>query len=77
YHKWCKDMALYILNEQAHTEPFLAKLYQLSDVYVRFLSESTQEGMDLSFQVLKATFNFNPRKTKYIIDERYQMQIED
>nr|MDO8080906.1 hypothetical protein [Candidatus Freyarchaeota archaeon] len=75
YHKWCGDMAIYTLNEQAHSERFRAKLYHLSDVFIKFLAEDTHEGIDTSIQVIKSSFNFNSKKTKYILDEKAQMQF--
>lgn len=50
YHKWCGDQAVYFLNEQAHSERFCAKLYQLSDVFIKFIAEDTRDGIDFSFR---------------------------
>jgi hypothetical protein len=77
YHKSKGDLALYIINEQAHTEMFRARLYQLSDVYIRLLGENTSEGIETSIQVMKGIFNFDSKKAKYIIDETGQMQFKD
>ncbi|WXG42070.1 MAG: hypothetical protein WED07_15125 [Candidatus Freyarchaeum deiterrae] len=77
YHKWCGDMAIYTLNEQAHTERFLAKLYQLSDVFIKFIGEDTREGIDTSIQILKSSFNFNSKKAKYLLDEKGNMQFAE
>lgn len=77
YQKWRKDMALYIINEHAHSKIFLAKLHQLSDVYIRFLGKNTPEGIETNIQILKAFLNFDPKKTKYRIDEKSQMWLEE
>ncbi|MEM3585744.1 MAG: hypothetical protein QXO71_00340 [Candidatus Jordarchaeaceae archaeon] len=76
YHKWCKDMALYILNEQAHTEPFLAKLYQLSDVYIKFIAEDTNTGKATIIQILKSPLNYNSTKVKLPMDEKGQIRFK-
>ncbi len=75
YHKSFGDLALYTMNEQAHSEIFCAKLYQLPDIYLRFLGESTRERIKTSVRVLNGVFNFNSKKAKYIIDEKGQMQL--
>ena len=77
YHKSKGDLALYMINEQAHSEIFRAKLYQLSDTYIRLLGENTPEGIETSIQVMKSVFNFDSKKAKYIIDEKGQMLIKD
>jgi hypothetical protein len=78
YHKWCGDMAIYTLNEQAHSERFRAKLYQLSDVFIKFIGEDMREGIETSIQVLKSSFNFNSKKTKYLLNEKSHVRfIED
>jgi hypothetical protein len=70
YHKWRKDMALYILNEQAHSETFLAKLYQVSDVYIKFMAEDTHSGKNTLIQIIKSPLNYNPAKIKLPLDEK-------
>ncbi len=78
YHKHCGDLALYTLTEQAHSKRFQAMLYQLSDVFIKFTGEETQEGIDTSLQILKGIFNFSSKKTRYVIDEKGQIQfLED
>jgi KaiC/GvpD/RAD55 family RecA-like ATPase len=77
YHKSKGDLALYMINEKAHSEMFRAKLYKLSDVYIRLLGENKPEGIETRIQVMKGVFNFDSKKTKYIIDEKCQMQLED
>jgi KaiC/GvpD/RAD55 family RecA-like ATPase len=75
YHKSLGDLALYIMNEQAHSEMFRAKLYPLSDVYIRLRGENTPGGIETSVQVLKSVFNFNSKNAKYIINEKGRMQF--
>jgi KaiC/GvpD/RAD55 family RecA-like ATPase len=70
YHKWCGDLAAYTMNEQAHTEMFRAKFYQLSDVFIKFVGEHTDKGVDTSIQILKGIFNWDPKKSKYLLDEK-------
>nr|MDO8081019.1 hypothetical protein [Candidatus Freyarchaeota archaeon] len=78
YHKWCGDLALYTLTEQAHSEMFRAKLYQLSDVFIKFLAEDTREGINTSIQILKSAFNYDSKKSQYILNEKGQIQfLED
>lgn len=76
YHKWRKDMALYVLNEQAHSETFLAKLYQLSDIYIKFMAEDTYGGRAASIQVLKSPLNYNSAKVKLPMDEKGQISFK-
>ncbi len=75
YHKQKGDLALYILNEEAHSERFRAKLYNLSDVFIKFIAEYTPEGMDTHIQVFKNHFNYNSAKTKYILDKKGKIQF--
>ncbi len=75
YHKYCGDLALYALTEQAHSERFRAKLYQLSDVFIKFIGEDTPDGIDTSLQVMKGIFNFSSKKTKYLLDEKGRFQF--
>ena len=77
YHKSKGDLALYLLNEQAHSEIFLAKLYQLSDVFIKFIAEDIPRGIDTSIQVLKGPLNFNSIKTKYLLDENGCIKFVD
>jgi KaiC/GvpD/RAD55 family RecA-like ATPase len=78
YHKYCGDLALYTLTEQAHPEKFQTMLYQLSDVFIKFIGEDTPEGIDSKIQILKGVFNFSLKKTRYIINEKKQIQfLED
>ncbi|MHA1605573.1 MAG: hypothetical protein ACTSWF_13085, partial [Candidatus Freyarchaeota archaeon] len=78
YHKWWGDLALYTINERAHTEMFRAKLYQLSDVFINFISEETQGRMDTSIQILRSLFGYSLKKTRYLLDERGWIQfLED
>nr|MDO8080940.1 hypothetical protein [Candidatus Freyarchaeota archaeon] len=78
YHKHCGDLALYALTEQAHSERFRAKLYQLSDVFIKIVGEDKPEGIETSLQVLKGSFYFNSKKTRYQLDEKSQIQfVED
>jgi len=73
YHKWWGDLALYTINERAHTEMFRAKLYQLSDVFINFVSEETRGGMDTSIQILRSPFGYSSKRTRYFLDERGQI----
>jgi hypothetical protein len=75
YHKRCGDLVAYTMNEQAHSEIFRAKIYQLSDVFIRFIGEDTPKGIDTSIQILKGTFNFNSKKTRYLLDEKGQIRF--
>jgi hypothetical protein len=75
YHKSKGDLALYLLHDQAHSERFRAKLYQLSDVFIKFIAEDIPKGIDTSIQVLKGPFNFNSKKTKYLLDENGRIQF--
>jgi KaiC/GvpD/RAD55 family RecA-like ATPase len=78
YHKLCGDLAVYLLAEQAHSEIFRAKLYQMSDVFVKLIGENKPEGIDTSLQVLKGVFNFSSKKAKYKLDEKSRIQfLED
>nr|MDO8080905.1 hypothetical protein [Candidatus Freyarchaeota archaeon] len=73
YHKWCGDLAFYLLNEKAHTEIFRAKMYPLSDVLIKFIAEDTRDGLDTFIQVLKSPLNYNPIKVKFLLNEKGQM----
>lgn len=75
YHKWCGDLAAFTVNEQAHSEMFHAKLYQLADVFIKFIGENTCKGIDTSIQILKGIFNWDSKKTKYLLDEKGQVQL--
>jgi KaiC/GvpD/RAD55 family RecA-like ATPase/archaellum biogenesis ATPase FlaH len=75
YHKRCGDLAAYTLNEKAHSEIFRAKLYQLADIYIRFIGEDTPEGIDTSIQVTKGIFSWDSKKTRYLLDENGNMQF--
>lgn len=75
YHKSKGDLAVYVLNEQAHSEKFLAKLYQMSDVFIKFISEDTPEGIDTLIQILKSPFNYDSKKIKYSLDKKGQFQL--
>lgn len=78
YHKRLGDLALYLLVEQAHSEVFLAKLYQLSDVFIKFIGENKPEGIDNSLLVLKGIFNISSKKSRYQLDDQNRIQfIED
>ncbi|MFB0563635.1 MAG: hypothetical protein ACETWM_20745 [Candidatus Lokiarchaeia archaeon] len=78
YHKWCGDLALYTLREQAHSERFHAKLYQLSDVFLKFIGEDKPEGIDTRIQILKSPLYYDSTRTKYVLDKKIQMQfVED
>ncbi|MGQ9721626.1 MAG: hypothetical protein ACUVXA_09935 [Candidatus Jordarchaeum sp.] len=77
YHKWHGDLALYTLKEQAHSEIFHAKLYQLSDVLIKFIAENMEEGLDTSIQILKSPLYYNPTKTKYRLNEKGHIQFLD
>ncbi|WXG42072.1 MAG: hypothetical protein WED07_15135 [Candidatus Freyarchaeum deiterrae] len=70
YHKWCGDQALYILNEQAHSEIFLSKLYQLSDVFIKFIAEDTRKGIDTFIQILKSPLKYDQAKVKFLLDRK-------
>lgn len=70
YHKSRKDLALYILNEQAHSETFLAKLYQLSDIYIKFMAEDTHSGKTTLLQILRSPLNYNSAKVILPVDEK-------
>ncbi|MEM2145421.1 MAG: hypothetical protein QW279_08665, partial [Candidatus Jordarchaeaceae archaeon] len=76
YHKSRKDLALYILNEQAHSETFLAKLYQLSDIYIKFIAEDTHSGKATLLQILKSPLNYNSAKVKLPMDEKGQIKFK-
>lgn len=75
YHKYCGDLALYMLTEQAHSERFQAMLYQLSDIFIKFRGQETKEGIDTSLQVMKGVFKFSSKKTKYTLDNKGQIQF--
>ncbi|MEX2724857.1 MAG: hypothetical protein Q6367_013280 [Candidatus Freyarchaeota archaeon] len=78
YHKYCGDLALYTLIEQAHSERFQTMLYQLSDIFIKFIGEDTPEGIDSKIQILKGVFNFSLKKMRYKINEKKQIQfLED
>ncbi len=78
YHKFCRDLAIYLLVEPAHSEMFRAKLYQLADVFIKFLGEEKPEGISTSLQILKGNFNFSSIKTRYQLDEKSHIQfVED
>nr|MDO8080907.1 hypothetical protein [Candidatus Freyarchaeota archaeon] len=75
YHKRYGDLAVYTLHEKAHSEIFRAKLYQLADVFIRFIGENTPKGIDTSIQILKGIFSWNSKKTKYLLDENGHIQF--
>ncbi|WXG41990.1 MAG: hypothetical protein WED07_14705 [Candidatus Freyarchaeum deiterrae] len=78
YHKKCGDIAIYLMVEQAHSEIFHAKLYILSDVFIKFIVEDVLEGKNTRIQILKSSFNYDSKKTKYILDEKGRIQfLED
>jgi hypothetical protein len=75
YHKRCGDLAVYTLNEKAHSEIFRAKLHQLTDVFIRFIGEDTAKGIDTSIQILKGIFSWDSKKTRYLLDEKGHIQF--
>jgi KaiC/GvpD/RAD55 family RecA-like ATPase len=78
YHKQYGDLVLYTLIERAHSERFLAKLYQLSDIFIRLIGEDKPEGIETSLQILKGNFNYSSKKARYQLDEKNQIQfVED
>ena len=78
YHKSKGDLALYTFIKEAHSNIFHAKLYQLSDVFIKFIAENAPQGMRTVIQIIKSTFNYDSKKTKYTLDEKGQIQfLED
>ena len=77
YHKYCGDLAFYVMAEQAHSKRFHALLFQLSDVFIKFMGENTPEGIDTSIQILKGVFRFNSKKTKYTVTEKGEIKFSE
>lgn len=73
YHKRHGDPALYVLNEHAHTEIFIAKLYQLSDIFIKFTAEDTRNEVNTLVQVLKSPLNYNPMRVKLLLNDNGQI----
>lgn len=69
YHKQKGDLAGYAINEKGHTDRFFAKVYQLSDVFIKLIAEEVSEGLDRSVQVIKSVFPFQSKKTFYDIEQ--------
>lgn len=75
YHKQQGDQAIYVFNERAHTSIFFGKLYQLSDVFIKLISDERLWGIENSIQAIKNVWTARATK-KAFYDVKENMEIQ-
>ncbi|MHA1644009.1 MAG: hypothetical protein ACTSV0_03150 [Candidatus Freyarchaeota archaeon] len=75
--KYCGDLALYVMAEQAHSKRFHAMLFQLSDVFIKFMGENTPRRNRHQHPNPQRRLQIQLEKTKYTVTEKGEIKFSE